>query len=89
MGVAATLVEGIPVGKVIGDVRVGKPVIVHAVGSGGHYFVAEGYDSSTGRFDFGQSAAVVKGANGKRWFTLDELPALGVGAPVRTIFLAS
>ena len=81
MGVAATLVEGIPVGKVIGDVRVGKPVIVHAVGSGGHYFVAEGYDSSTGRFDFGQSAAVVKGANGKRWFTLDELPALASARP--------
>jgi hypothetical protein len=49
--------------------------------------VAEGYDPSTGRLDFGNSAMVLAAAGHKRWFTPNELAWLGYGAPFTTIHL--
>lgn len=70
--------------RVKGDVQAGIPVMVVTVE---HYFVAEGYDPSTGRFDFGNSAMVLGAAGHKRWFTPGELVWLGFGAPFTTIHL--
>ena len=70
--------------RVIGDVQAGIPVIVVTID---HYYVAEGYDPSTGRFDFGNSAMVLAAAGHKRWFTPTELTWLGFGAPFTTIHL--
>ena len=89
MGIAARLEHadgGIDWTRVVGDVRDGKPVIVAAAG---HYFVAEGHDPATGRFDFGNSAAVLRAAGGQRWFAPHELGSLGMGTPLSTIHLAA
>jgi hypothetical protein len=70
--------------RVIGDVQAGIPVMVV---TSEHYYVAEGYDPSTGRFDFGNSAMVLHTSNKQRWFTPGELPLLGYGVPFTTIHL--
>ena len=70
--------------RVIGDVQAGIPVMVVTLE---HYYVAEGYDVATGRFDFGSSAMVLGSAGKKRWFTPRELTWLGFGAPFTTIHL--
>jgi hypothetical protein len=88
LGVPARLETGIDRGKIVREVQAGRPVIVRTVGGGGHYFVAERVDPNSGRFDFGQSALVLRAAAGRRWFSLDELPSLGVGSPSHAIFLA-
>jgi hypothetical protein len=58
------------------------------VGTPGHYFVAERIDPSTGRFDLAQSALVLRSSGGQRWFSLDEIAALGTGTPTHAIYLA-
>lgn len=65
----------------------GSPVIVNAHGGGGHFYVAQDYDPATGRFNWGNSAGILKRAGGRTWFRLDELSALGVGSPSETIYL--
>ncbi|MGE3268540.1 MAG: SH3 domain-containing protein [Chloroflexota bacterium] len=70
--------------RVISDVQAGIPVMVVTAR---HYYVAEAYDASTGKFDFGNSAAVLGAANKQRWFTPDELVWLGFGEPFTTIHL--
>ncbi|MCC7368078.1 MAG: hypothetical protein IT306_06640 [Chloroflexi bacterium] len=70
--------------RVIADVRAGLPVIVVA---SEHYYVAEGYDDATGRFDFGNSASVLAAARKNRWFTPRELGWLGFGTPFTVIHL--
>jgi hypothetical protein len=70
--------------RVIGDVQAGVPVMVV---TSGHYYVAEGYDPSTGKLDFGSSAMVLAAAGHKRWFAPDELAWLGYGTPFTTIHL--
>jgi hypothetical protein len=52
-----------------------------------HYYVAEGYDAATGKFDFGNSAMVLAAAGKQRWFTPDEVAWLGYGTPFTTIHL--
>ena len=70
--------------RVIGDVQAGMPVMVVTPL---HYYVAEGYDPATGKLDFGNSAMVLAGAHGNRWFTPDQLSWLGYGSPFTTIHL--
>ena len=70
--------------RVIGDVQAGMPVIVVTVN---HYFVAERYDPATGKLDFGNSATVLAGARGQRWFAPDEVGWIGYGTPFTTIHL--
>ena len=88
LGVPARLEAGVDRAKVAREVQAGRPAIVRLVGEWGHYMVAERYDPSSGRFDFGQSALVLKASGGRRWFGLDELKSLRVGAPTDTIYLA-
>jgi hypothetical protein len=88
LGIAATLEAGIDRARIAREVRAGRPVIVRTNGGErGHYLVAERYDAATGRYDFGQSALVLRGAEGRRWFTLDELPSLRTGSPSHAIYL--
>lgn len=70
--------------RVINDVQAGAPVIIVA---SRHYYVAEGYDAATGKFDFGNSSAVLAAARKGRWFRPDELTWLGFGSPFTTIHL--
>jgi hypothetical protein len=70
--------------RVVSDVEAGIPVMVVTPR---HYYVAEGYDPSTGRLDFGNSAMVLSAARGQRWFSPDELAWLGYGTPFTTIHL--
>jgi hypothetical protein len=70
--------------RVIGDVQAGIPVMIVTAQ---HYYVAEGYDPSTGKLDFGNSALVLAGARHQRWFTPAELDWLGYGSPFTTIHL--
>jgi hypothetical protein len=88
LGVPATLETGLDRGKIAREVQAGRPVIIRAAGGGGHYFVAERLDPSSGRYDFAQSALVLKNSGGRRWFSLDELSSLGVGSPTHAIFMA-
>jgi hypothetical protein len=81
---AAPLAEG----EVAAAVQRGQPVQINAHGNGGHFYVAQGYDPQTRKFDFGNSAAILKRSGGKTWFRLDELPSLGVGTPSEAIYLA-
>jgi hypothetical protein len=70
--------------RVIGDVQAGLPVIVVTIN---HYFVAERYDPATGMLDFGNSATVLAGSGGRRWFAPEEIGWIGYGAPFATIHL--
>lgn len=70
--------------RVIGDVQAGVPVMVVTPL---HYYVAEGYDAETGKFDFGNSAMILAGARKQRWFRPDEVPWIGYGTPFTTIHL--
>jgi hypothetical protein len=70
--------------RVIGDVQAGIPVMVVTPL---HYYVVEGYDATTGKFDFGNSALILAGARKQRWFTPDEIAWLGYGSPFTTIHL--
>lgn len=58
------------------EVMAGRAVIVN---TRLHYFVAEGYDPTTGRFDFGNSAAALRSSGGRTQYTLDELANLTIG----------
>jgi hypothetical protein len=63
------------------EIAAGRPVIVDTnAGSRGHYFVAEGYDPQTGRFDFGNSARALRASGGRTQYTLEELASLGFGS---------
>jgi hypothetical protein len=86
--VQATLETGLDRAKIAREVQAGRPVIIRTGGAGAHYFVAERMDPSTGRYDFAQSAMVLRLAAGRRWYSLDELASLGVGAPTHAIFMA-
>jgi hypothetical protein len=86
MGIQAQMDDGPPdPNKVAQMVQGGNPVIVN---TRGHYFVAERYDPKTGKFDFGQSATVLKAAKGNSWFSLGEISSLGMGDPRATIYMA-
>ena len=87
MGVASRLVDGVPDwGAVAADVQNGNPVIISTPG---HYFVAEQYDPTTGKFNFGNSTAILKAAHGQTWFTPQEMASLGMGAPRGSLFMDS
>lgn len=60
------------------DIARGVPVIISTPK---HYFVVEGYDPATGKFDFGNTALAMKASNGKTWFYPDEIASMGGGAP--------
>ncbi len=85
MGIAATLEDGPPdAAKVAAQTQAGNPV---TISTPGHYFVAEQYDPSTGKFNFGESAKVLKASKGNAWYTLDEIAKLGMGAPRAAIYM--
>lgn len=86
MGISASMDDGEPnTAKIAQSVQSGNPVIINTPG---HYFVAERYDPATGKFDFGESAKVLKIAKGNSWFTIDELNGLNMGRPRATIYMA-
>lgn len=88
LGVNATLASNVDRERIARELKAGRPVIIRTGGNAlGHYFVAERIDSSTGKFDFGQSALILRSAAGRRWLTLDEIGTLGVGTPTHTLFL--
>ena len=85
LGVAARRVGGaINWAEVARDVQGGAPVIVVTAR---HYYVAEGYDPASGRFDLATSAMVLRAAGGRRWFAPGEIAGLGMGAPEAVIHL--
>ena len=88
LGIPATLEPTIDRAKVVREVSAGRPVIIHTGNGPGHYLVAERYDAASGRFDFGQSAAVLRLAGARRWFGLDEVGSLGMGIPGEAIYMA-
>jgi flagellum-specific peptidoglycan hydrolase FlgJ len=81
--------EDIDENKIAQTVASGTPVVVNATGNGGHYYVAQNFDASTGKFDFGNSASILKRSGGQRWFRLDELASLGVGTPANALYLGA
>lgn len=76
-------------GQIAQTVQAGRPVIVNAHGAGGHFYVATQYDPSTRKFNFGNSAAILRRSGGQTWFRLDELPSLGVGTPSEAIYMGT
>ena len=64
--IPATLEGGIDRAKIAREVQAGRPVMIRTLGGRGHYFVAERYDPQSGRFDFGESAAVLTRSGVKR-----------------------
>jgi hypothetical protein len=70
--------------RAVGDVQAGLPVMLVTPL---HYYVAEGYDEATGRFDLGNSAMVLAGARKQRWFAPEEIVWLGYGEPFTAIHL--
>lgn len=69
--------------RIATEVQAGRGVIINTPG---HYFFAEGYDPSTGKFDFGNSARALHASGGNTWYTLDELKNLGMGGPAGAIY---
>lgn len=63
--------------QLLTELQSGKKVIIDTPG---HLFLIEGYDPSTGKFDFGNSASALKASGGNTWYTLDEISRLGMGA---------
>jgi hypothetical protein len=87
MGIPSRLEDGAPdASKIAAQISAGNPVILNSTR---HYWVAENYDPKTGKFDFGESARVLKAAKGNSWFTLDEASKLGMGAFRGTIYMGA
>jgi hypothetical protein len=84
MGVNATLTQGVDWGRVASETQAGRPVIIDTPQ---HYWVAEGYDPASGRFNFGNSARVLKATGGRTWLTAQEMAA--INGPRSAIFMES
>ena len=82
MGVPSYLEQGVAWKKVQAEVESGNPVIIDTPG---HYFVAEGFDPATGKFNFGNSGTALKA--GKQWMSPDEMGAIGMGSPRAALYL--
>jgi flagellum-specific peptidoglycan hydrolase FlgJ len=91
MGVAAKMEPTVDWAKVRRDVQSGNPVMFDTnAGSAGHYYFVEGTrQRSDGQweYDLGTSSMDLRAAQGRRWFTADEIPSLGFGAPANAIYL--
>ena len=70
MGIPAHMESNLDWNKVIKTVQSGRPVFLDTEQ---HYFVIEGYDPNTGKFDFGNSAKAMKASGGNTWYSPDEL----------------
>lgn len=69
------------------ELAAGRPVIIDTdAGSRGHYFVIEGYDAETGKYDFGNSARALRASGGNTMYSLNEIQSLGFGAPHAAIY---
>ena len=82
MGVNATLSQGVDWAKVATEVQAGRPVIIDTPQ---HYWVVEGFDPASGRFDFGNSARALKASGGRNWLTAQEMTR--INAPRSSIYL--
>lgn len=74
MGIPAQLDTSGDWGKIAKTVSAGTPV---TISTPGHYFVADGYDTRTGRFHVGASGTAYRG--GKEWMTRQEMERLAGG----------
>jgi len=83
MGIASQMDQGADWQKITQTVSGGSPVILSTPQ---HYFVAERYDPQTGKFDFGNSATVLKATGGQRWLAPADLARLGYH-PTASIYL--
>lgn len=73
--------------RIINEVEHGRPVIINTdAGSRGHYFVVEGYDRQTGKFDLGNSAKALRSSRGNQYYSLEEIGGLGFGNPNGAIY---
>jgi hypothetical protein len=92
LNVPVTIESGLSIARLRQELLAGRPVIIRTSGLGpgvpGHYFVAERFDTSSGRLDLAQSALVLRSSGGRRWFTAGEIASLGTGAPTHAIYLA-
>jgi hypothetical protein len=88
MGVAATMTQGVDWERVKVEAAAGRPVIID---SPAHYFVVEGYDPATNRFNFGNSAArALRKAGGNAWWRPEDLGNLiDGGTPRSAIYLGT
>jgi hypothetical protein len=86
MGVAATMTQGVDWERVKTEAAAGRPVIID---SPAHYFVVEGFDPASGRFNFGNSAArALRKAGGNAWWRPEDLGGLiDGGTPRSAIYL--
>lgn len=91
LNIPVRIESGLSVARIKRELLASRPVIIRTSGDRGvpgHYFVAERFDASTGRFDLAQSALVLRSSSGRRWYSADEISSLGTGVPTHTIFLA-
>lgn len=88
LGVPAHTEAGVDWNKVAQEVQAGHPVALSApTAQGGHYLVATGYDSATGKFEFGSSAGVLIASGGRTQWAPSELGKLGIGPPATSIYM--
>lgn len=88
LGVPVHAETGVDWNKVKTEVLQGRPVALSApTAQGGHYLVAVGYDPATGKFDFGQSAAVMIASGGNTKYTPAGLGTIGIGMPQYAIYM--
>lgn len=85
MGISTRMEQGADWARVAQTVSSGSPVILSTPQ---HYFVAEKYDPNTGKFDFGNSALVLRASGGQRWLSSADLSRLGYH-PTASIYLTN
>lgn len=87
MGIPAHMESGnLDWNKVAKTVQAGRPVILDTEQ---HYFVIEGYDPSTGKFDLGNSARAMKASNGNTKYTPQEIVSVfGARCTPRSLIFA-
>jgi hypothetical protein len=89
-GIAARVEDGVDWAKIRREVASGNPAMFDTnAGSAGHYFTVEGArqrPDGQWEYDLGTSATDLKASGGRRWFTPEEVPALGFGSPFKTIY---
>jgi len=83
LGIASHTESPVNWDKVKQQVQSGKPVIISTPQ---HYFVIEGYDEKTGKFDCGNSALAMKASGGTQTeLSPSDFTAWGNGAPTAIV----
>ena len=83
LGIDTHMTQGVNWQQVASDASAGNPVIIDTPG---HYFYVDGYNAQTGQFHLGTSATDLRASAGQQWFSPDQIPNLGMGAPRAAIY---